>query len=371
MPTARNISHKAFECGLYEAQDVLRDAADVDMVALEPAAGFRMRERWHNRLSYRDLTNRIVLSNPGLQPVRLDREYDLFLACCQSYEDLVYVNAIENWKDKSRVSACWLDEVWTASIPRYRHWMAAISQFDHIFLANRSSVKPLSEATGRPCYWLPAGVDTVRFSQFPACPPRVVDVFSIGRRRPGMHDSLMRLAKSRQLYYLYDTCKISVANVYDPQEHRETFANTAKRSRFFLVAPPKFDELAETAGETDIGYRYYEGSAAGAVLLGQRANIDIFDQLFDWPDVVIEVNPDGSDLEKIVTDLLATPERLAAIGRRNAAEALRRHDWIYRWRTLLQTCGMEVPAGLTERAHALESLACEAMTAAAQPCGVS
>lgn len=239
LPTARRISCKVFETGFYEAQDVLRTSANVDMVALEPAAGFRVRERWHRRLAHRDPTNRAALLNPGLKRERLSQDYDVFLASCQSYEDLLYINAIDNWKDRCRVSACWIDELWAVSIPRYRHWMSAFAKFDHIFLAHRSAVKDLAEATGRPCHWLPAGVDALRFSPYPAPPPRSIGVYSVGRRQVGMHDVLIELARTSRLHYVYDTSKTAVTDAYDAVQHRELFANTAKRSRFFIVAPPK------------------------------------------------------------------------------------------------------------------------------------
>ena len=95
MPTARGFTKRAFQCGLYEAQDVLVENDAVDLIALEPGPGFRFRESWQRRLLYRDISRRLIYVNPGLRRVRLTGEYDLFVAVCQNYWDLLYLNAIE------------------------------------------------------------------------------------------------------------------------------------------------------------------------------------------------------------------------------------------------------------------------------------
>jgi len=106
MPTWRGFARRAFNCSLYEAQDVLAETDDVDLISVEPGVGLQFRERWQGRLVRRDASHRLVFMNPGLQRVRLTQDYDLFVAVCQSYEDLLYVNAIEGWKQRCRTSVC-------------------------------------------------------------------------------------------------------------------------------------------------------------------------------------------------------------------------------------------------------------------------
>jgi hypothetical protein len=113
-----------------------------------------------------------------------------------------------------------------------------------------------------------------------------------------------------------------------------------------------------------VGYRYYEGSAAGAVLIGQAADCQAFRERFDWPDAVIELRPDGSDVVETIRALNAQPERLCEISRRNAAKALLRHDWVYRWRTILEVAGVVLPATLSARERYLKELAGEVMRGA-------
>lgn len=357
MPSWRRFSRKVFECGLYEAQDVLVACDDVDLITPEPRAGFRSRERWHDRLTFRDLSHRLALMNPGLRARPLTRDYALMVAHCSSYEDLLYINAIEGWRNRCERSVCWVDEIWAVSLEKYRHWLPVFKQFDHVMVSHRATAVALSAAIGRPCTWLPAAVDAVRFSPYPRPRPRVVDVYSIGRRQERLHRALLAMVAAGELYYVYDTFKASVADTYDPIEHRSLLANTAKRSRYFMVAPPKVDQPEETGGEVEVGYRYFEGAAAGCVLLGQPADCESFRTLFDWPDVVVQADADGSNLAEVVKELDARPDRVEAMSRRNAAEALRRHDWAYRWHQILDTVGLAPSDRLLARERWLHDLA--------------
>src|SRR5262245_10492505 len=89
MPSTRGFTRRAFQCGLYEAQDVLHEIDDVDIVPLQAGKRFTFQQSWQRRLLYRDFTRRLIYKNPGLHPVRLTREYDLFLVVCQNYWDLL------------------------------------------------------------------------------------------------------------------------------------------------------------------------------------------------------------------------------------------------------------------------------------------
>lgn len=359
MPSTRTFSRKVFECGMYEAEDVLCTIDDVDLIGLEASSSFRTRERWLSRLIFRDASHTLHTLNPGLKPVRLTRDYDLFVTFAPSYEELLYVNAIENWKERCRTSVCWIDEIWTASLDKYRHWLPVFQQFDHVMVTHHQTATALTTVLGRPVTWLPAAVDTLRFTPGGAAMPteRGIDAYSIGRRRPGIHDALLRLAHSSPFFYMHDTYRASTAEVFDPAAHRDVFAGLAKRSRYFVVAPPKFDSLTETAGQVEVGYRYFEGAAAGCVLIGETADAPSFRQLFSWDDVVVPLAPDGSDTDAVLASLAKDPERLAMISRRNAAHSLLRHDWSYRWRALAEQAGLTASDAMLSRRERLRDRA--------------
>ena len=200
VPTARGFSKRVFQCAFYEAQDVLQETADAELLVLQPSPGFGVREALQHRLMYRDISKRLVFLNPGLKKVQLTGEYDLFIAHCQNYWDFLYINAIDSWKDQCRTTVCWIDELWAANIPHYKHWLHALKRFDHVFVGYQGTVGPLSAALGKTCHWLPAGVDALRFTPYPKRPTRRIDVYSMGRRSEKLHAALLQATRDRDLF---------------------------------------------------------------------------------------------------------------------------------------------------------------------------
>ena len=78
-------------------------------------------------------------------------------------------------------------------------------------------------------------------------------------------------------------------------------------------------------------------------MIGQVPKCDAFQATFDWPDAVIEIRTDGSDVAEVLSGLAAQPERLRDISRRNSMQALLRHDWAYRWKKILGIAGLRPP----------------------------
>jgi Glycosyl transferases group 1 len=357
MPTARGFKKRAFYCGQYEAQDVLLGVDDVDLIHLEPGRGYKFKEAWQRRLLFRDVSRQLIFANPGLHKVRLTQQYDLFLVMCQMDHDFLNISAIEGWQDHCKTSVCWIQEMWAADMPFCKYWIHSLRRFDHVFISARGSVAALSDAIGRPCRWLPDAVDTLRFTPYPNPPARVIDVYSIGRRREEIHRALLEAAGRSDIFYVYDTFGGSMSNVLNYREHRDFFSNMAKRSRFFVVAPAKAGRLEETGGQVEIGARYYEGASAGSLMIGEAPECEAFRELFPWQDAVISLQGDGSDVIKVLSSFQAEPERISAISRRNAAEALLRHDWVYRWKEILRVAGIEPSPRMKLREQRLRNLA--------------
>ncbi len=359
MPVFSSFARNAFRAGLYEAQDVLASCADVDVIPLEPSWGFATKSQWMMRLVYHDISRKLVSFNPGLKPTRLVKDYDVFVLVCPLWSDVWYANAIEGWRDRCRKSICWIDELWAHEVRNLDRWLPVLDQFDYIFVGIAGTEAALSEALGRRCYDVSGAVDALRFSPFPRAPKRVIDFYSIGRRLEGMHRRLAKCAEENQeFFYLYDTLHNSGDRaISDYRQHREMYANIAKRSRFFAVAPGKVTAPEGNHGQVDLGFRYFEGSAAGTVLVGQVPDCDAFRRHFDWPHAVIEVQPDGSDIIEVLSKLAAEPERLHEISCRNSEEALRRHDWIYRWKEILSVAGLDSGPAINARERALAELA--------------
>ena len=348
----------AFEAANYEAEDVFMEVDNVDLLPVEPGVAFRFREKCQRRLLWKDVTRQLASVNPGLRSVRLRKDYDLFFCRVQMLRDLIYVNAVKGWKDRCRTSVCWLDELYSAEVVHSRNYLHILKRFDHVFVGFKGSVSAIGQVIGRTCQFLPYAVDAIRFSPYPNPPARVIDIYSLGRRFEDLHRTLLKFTAQQRMFYVYETLQAGAENlVSNHRQHRELLANQVKRSRYFLVAPGKANRLQETRGQIEVPARFFEGAAAGTVMIGQIPECDVFSQLFDWRDAVIAIDPNNSEVADVLTELARNPERLCEISRRNAAEALLRHDWAYRWKQILAVAGLKPLPQLELREQRLKELA--------------
>lgn len=357
MLTSRDFSHRAFMGGIYDGQDVLLDIDDVDLICLKPRRVCQLRQSIQQRIVWHDFTRTFVFANMAFEPIRLSKEYDLFVAYFPLIRDLIQVPAVRGWKEYCRTSVCWIDEIYAADIPKLKHWLAALIPFDHIVIGYSGAVAAVAEAIKRPCHAVPIGVDAIRFSPYPRPLDKVIDIYRMGSGSEGLHHALLELAAQKDMFYVYDTFVASDIKIHNHRQHREMLANMVKRSRYFIVAPTTRRLPNATGDQIEIGLRYYEGSAAGTVMIGQIPYCDMFNALFNWQDVVIEIEADGSNVADVIAGLEAQPKRLVEISRRNAMEALLRHDWAYRWKKILNIVGLEPSPQLEMRENRLKQLA--------------
>lgn len=352
----RRINKHAAWCSNYEFEDVIRSVDDVDLLELEPASHLALRQRAARSLAARGLWSG---ANPGIREVELTRDYDLLVFVAMNPWDVLSLNAVRDWRKRCKVAVCYMVEFYAGLARALEPLLRLLHEFDHVTQAFSGSVQAVGQMVGRPCHHVALAADALRFAPFPEPPPRVIDVLSIGRRAEGVHQSLLRLAAGRRVFYLHDTIPGPHVLPASPVEHREMYANSARRSRLFVTYPAKFGD-GETQGQSEVGARYYEGAAAGAVLLGQAPEAASFRAEFPWPDAVVEARPDGSDAAEVVGGLLARPDELRRMGTRNAAAALRRHDWSHRWRSLLELARLPPRPALAERLQTLDGLAAQA-----------
>src|SRR5687767_6099643 len=84
MPTLRRLNAQAAWCSNYEFEDVIRQVDEVDVVELEPAGGFHLRQRVARGLAWRNWHPALSRFNPGIRPVVVRRDYELFVFVCMN-----------------------------------------------------------------------------------------------------------------------------------------------------------------------------------------------------------------------------------------------------------------------------------------------
>lgn len=348
----RNIyDHLVWRCPFREFERILQEVDSVDLLAPEPSNWYRYGRRVAMRLG--EFVSFPL--NPGIPEIKLEREYDLFITVCERVSELLHLKSLKGLRDKCKTTVCWLPEFYFKDIPAYKSCLEVLKQFDYVifmFVANepfRSIIKGQGQ-------YLPAGIDTLNFCPYPNPPARSIDVLSIGRRAPATHKALLRMAREDGKFYMYDT--IDALKAHNLEEHRLMTANMAKRSRYFIVSPGKFDKPEETGGTSEFGYRYFEAGAAGTIMIGMRPfNNKEFDRIFTWKDAVLEIPFTSDEIVSVIRQFDKEPERQMKVRQTNITQCLLNHDWVYRWEAVLRLVGMQPLPMLETRKQALRNLA--------------
>lgn len=362
MFSQRNIHQPAWHAAQYELEDLLPSLDDVDVIA--PAA------HRHEALSR---TSRHIVNGaarrlgqprrtppwtaPSMQPTRVTADHDLFFTVVQTPYQLSYLRRLRGWRERCRQAVCLIGELWAAEVEEQADYLDVLAEFDQVFLFSRDALPALARHTRARLSFLPMGIDSKAFCPLPLLPERLIDCYSLGRTSPFVHSALTRLVEERGLTYLYDslagtTCK-------DYADHRALVANMMKRTKFFFSFTTNDfpDRRAMTGGEEALSTRYFEGVAGGAVLLGSSPATPDFEHWFGWPDAVVPVPFDSTDVAGVLDDLLAQPDRVATVRATNVSNSLLRHDWVHRWSDVLEGSHLAPTEGVVARRADLEELA--------------
>jgi hypothetical protein len=360
----RRIADLVAFCLAYEFEDIcaeVTDAKRIDATDL-PALEFSRRAYKLARLASGSPKLARRLAPYPRSKVVLDRDYELFLPVFSHIFEIYALELIPNWRQRCRKAACFVTEVWSDLLPDYL--LELLSAFDHIFLGSRNSVGDVARITGRPCTYLPLAVDVPRFAPTSFDQSRPIDVCYIGRRSQVTHHALLEEAERQQSFYYYDTVAASGADmkqrtfrVDSPQEHRRMLATILKHSCYYIANRSYVNQPKFTAGRDEISARFYEGSAAGTVMIGEPPRTEEFKRQFDWPDAVINVPFDSPDIGRVLADLNGDPARLRTVRRNNVRQAALRHDWLHRIRVVFDALGLAPTEEMRARSRRLDQIA--------------
>jgi hypothetical protein len=363
----RRIADLVAYCLAYEFEDTFAAVTDAERIDATDRSGLEFYRRVYKLLRLGSGSSGLArrLAPSPRSKVVLEHDFELFFPIFSHAFELHSLATIPNWRRRSRKAACFITEIWSSLLPEYL--LESLSEFDHIFVGLRHCVEDVARITGRPCTYLPLGVDVLRFA--PATPdqPRPIDVCNIGRRSAVTHQALLADAERRECFYYYDTVAASGSSLQNrtfrvdsPHEHRIMLATLLKHSNYFIANRSHVNNPDFTADRDEISARFYEGAAAGAVMIGEAPRTGPFEQQFDWPDAVIHLPFDSPDVGHILADLNGNPERLRAVRRNNVRQAALRHDWLHRIQVVFDVLGLAPTETMKARLHRLDQIASQA-----------
>jgi Glycosyl transferases group 1 len=344
----RALDHHPGRCYDYEFEDGLIDLLGAELIAPHrPEPGTFLRRRREDTLAS------VPLSGPQ----------DLLFVNVMAIWDLHALSAIPAWRSSSRLTVCWIKEFFACTeIPR--SVLQVLQQFDLVILNFGGSVDVLrQQLPGTEVMHLPLGIHTRRFDPYPSMPDRGIDVHSVGRHDPELHETLFALAEREGLYYQFNSANPEAVTSHS--QHRVLFGSRMKRTALFVVQPAKFNDPKTTGGQEEIGYRYFEGAASGAVMIGRSPRTGLIQDLFPWSDAVIELPKRAADVADLVLELLDRDHESRR--RASVVHCLRRHDWVYRIEALLAKIGAHDEASKNSIQARCDALQAQAVKIEALP----
>ena len=346
----RNINKELFRCCDYEYEDVisLSDPADFYLPEL------RYKSPFLSQLSQSLSRNTLNIPwNLSFSFPKIEKNYDVFFAMLMFTHDLEVLHRMPDWRSKTGYSICYIDESFVKSFKSHSKYMRVLKRFDCLVLNCSQTKEFIDKKLGMKTLVVSSGVDAERF--FPGIPSlsRNIDIYNMGRRDEQVHQQFRKLAKKDDWLYVYTTGMPGIC--FDPPEHRENLAGRLNRSKFFVVNPSKFDCPDDTGKQQEIGFRYYEGSAAGTVMVGTIPNNINFKRHFPW-EAVVELPKDPNHVMDFMRDLKSDDEHMSKIRFNNVKGSLEQHDFVYRWEEMLTGCELEIPHSLQLRKNKLDDL---------------
>ncbi len=351
MFSQRNIyDNLHYLCIPKEFEDHICEIDKVELLAPIPKRIYKH----SSRLALKLAAKYAVSYNPGIPKTSVNKEYDMFFALCQFPKDLLYVESVKGWEKCSNFSVCWLSEIWLSDMYPCRYYLDILAKFDLVIMSMSSSLEALNEKIGKKALFLPLGIDSLLFCPYPNTPKRTIDVYSIGRRSEVTHQRLLELGKTNKYFYIFDT--MDTEKVADPIQHRILISNIAKRTKYFIVNPGKVDIPNEITTQSEFGSRYFEGCAAGTIMIGEVPHTPSFKEIFHWQNAVVEFPFDGAHIKELIDELDHNSEMYESVRRENVVQSLSKHDWLHRWSIILKSAGMKPCEELLERDSRLKEI---------------
>ncbi|NNE73861.1 MAG: glycosyltransferase family 1 protein [Acidimicrobiales bacterium] len=336
----------------YEFERVIGELTDPFWAVPEQPRVGRMPEVLVNRLN-----KRLKVASSLKAPFpRIDiPDADLLVAVMQLPADLTTLAALPGWRSRCTKAVVYIEEMWSVELDKWKGHLALLDQFDHVFLGSQGTVAELAARIDTPVSYLPYGVDTTVFAPADPRRDRPIAVTNIGRRSPVTHQALLDWAAAGDHFYYHDT--FSPGPFHDAEEHRRLLANIMQRTQVAIANRGIGVRPHETGYQEEVGFRFFEAAAGGALLVGQPPNSGAAHELFDWEDALIEVDFAEPDIGAMLDELLADPDRITAAHVRNRRYAIERHDHLHRFQAMCDAAGVDAGPLAAARRAVLADLA--------------
>jgi hypothetical protein len=321
IPTNRDV-YRALSYGMViDFEDSVAELSDTDLVSVPvPSRRARIDALRHGR---------------RLKPIKPPRsEYDICLLVAMDPWYAPSLTQIRDVRKIARKVVVYLYDSWLADLHVLRRHRHIWSMVDHAFVSFNHSVEAYEDALDCPVTYLPQAIHEKRFH--PRRTRRPIDVLSLGRKHPSVHQVLRDLARDEEILYFFQTAHLPQA--VDLIENQELLGQLCQASRVQVHWSVESTDSARAEGGGPITARWFEAAASGSVVVGQKPNNPEFTKLFPYDGFVRRLDPERPDETKrlILDGIRKNDDREERI--RLADHVRVAHTWKARWREIAAIC---------------------------------
>ena len=235
---------------------------------------------------------------------------------------------------------------------RYKH----LASLDTVFLGTEPFVKPISEGLKIPMHYAPMAANV--YDVHARVGNRPIAITGFGRQERKVANFLSdQFNRPDSDLMFYNTNFILGTELRDWRRYRAIFWQILRQSRLSMAYDHLYYNPSGTNEITYVGPRWFEGLAAGTVVVGKTPQAPDVPRLLDWEDATIDLPDEAEPAVQAIRDLLADRSRLEAAIRRNIVNMSLKHDWRHRAVDMLNLLGLDVPGKLTDQIGELKDRA--------------
>ncbi|WGL17720.1 glycosyltransferase [Microbulbifer bruguierae] len=208
-----------------------------------------------------------------------------------------------------------------------------IRKITHMFVPFKHSLDSFRELFQIPVSYVPMAADVVNYGGYDE--GKVFDVNGYGRQPKELTSLLSEKFNMRESDRVFlHTNHAGISAIHNLYQHRKLFWKLLRKSRISLLFDSLHTPLDRGFPFSFVPQRMFESIGAGCVVVGKRPTCPEMNELFNWPDSVIELPDDSTEMVDFIEYLLDEYD-LESVGRRNYENALALHDWRHRIQDML------------------------------------
>ncbi len=322
IPTTRDAYRLVSQGMVVDFEDAVASASDADLL---PVPVYSRRAQVQG-----------LLQRQPLRPVTPPRSnYDVCLLVAMAPYWVRSLRHIRNLRPRAKRIVVYLFDSWLSDLPALQADRRAWSLVDDLFVSFPHALGPYSEQLTCRVHYLPQAIDERWFHPYRT--ERPLDVLSVGRRLPVVHERLLDIARRRDLFYYYQTHQAPIA--IDLRENQELLGRLCQSARVHVSWSVDNTSVGRIGEGAAVTARWFESAASGAAVIGAAPRTEEFRRLFPYPGFVRELDPAAPAMTESVLDAALADTRVDE--RRALAEHVRsEHTWAVRWRQIVDTCGL-------------------------------